>query len=127
MKGKLSWPVAGRLITRFGTEKKEGRLRWNGVRIAAESGASVNAVGPGKVIFADWFRNLGLLIIIDHGHGYMSLYGHNADLTRKAGEYVNMGEQIASVGDTGGQGEPALYFEIRQQGTPLDPALWCRD
>jgi murein hydrolase activator len=126
MKGKLNWPVRGKLITHFGSEKKEGKLRWNGVRIAAAAGTAVQAISPGKVIFADWFRNLGLLIIIDHGSGYMSLYGHNESLAKKAGDFVNTGDQIANVGDTGGQTETALYFEIRQQGTPLNPDLWCR-
>lgn len=125
MKGKLDWPVQGEIITRFGTEKKEGKLRWNGVRIAAVAGSEVLAISPGKVIFADWFRNLGLLIIIDHGDAYMSLYGHNESLARQAGDFVKQGEQIARVGDTGGQTETALYFEIRQQGTPLNPDLWC--
>lgn len=126
MKGKLTWPVNGKIISRFGAEKKEGKLRWNGVRISAASGTEVTAVSAGKVIFADWFRNLGLLIIIDHGNGYMSLYGHNESLIRKAGDFVNPGEPIAHVGDTGGQTEPALYFEIRGNGKPLDPTQWCR-
>ena len=126
MKGKLPWPVEGKIISRFGTEKKEGKLRWNGVRISAASGTTVAAVSAGKVIFADWFRNLGLLIIIDHGNGYMSLYGHNESLIRKPGDFVNPGEPIAYVGDTGGQTESALYFEIRGNGKPLDPTQWCR-
>lgn len=126
LKGKLRWPVTGKIIDHFGSEKKGGKLRWNGVRISAVGGTDVIAVSPGKVIFADWFRNLGLLIIIDHGAGYMSLYGHNESLAKKAGDFVSMGEQIAKVGDTGGQTETALYFEIRQQGTPLDPDLWCQ-
>ncbi len=127
MKGKLKWPVNGKIITRFGSEKKEGKLKWNGVRIAAPAGTGVSAIGPGKVIFADWFRNLGLLVIIDHGNGFMSLYGHNETLAKKAGDLVSMGEQISSVGDTGGQGETALYFEIRREGTPLNPDQWCKD
>ncbi len=126
MKGKLKWPVSGKVITRFGSEKKEGKLKWNGVRIAAPAGTGVTAIGPGKVIFADWFRNLGLLIIVDHGNGFMSLYGHNESLAKKPGDLVSMGEQISSVGDTGGQGETALYFEIRQEGTPLNPDQWCK-
>jgi len=126
MKGKLKWPVAGKIITRFGSAKKGDKLRWNGVLISAGRGSDVTAISPGKVIFADWFRNLGLLIIIDHGDGYMSLYGHNESLVKKAGDFVKQGELIANVGDTGGQSESALYFEIRKQGTPLDPDLWCK-
>lgn len=126
MKGKLKWPVAGKVITRFGSAKKGDKLRWNGVLISAGRGSDVTAISPGKVIFADWFRNLGLLIIIDHGDGYMSLYGHNESLVKKAGDFVKQGELIANVGDTGGQSESALYFEIRKQGTPLDPDLWCK-
>ena len=126
LKGKLGWPVEGSIITRFGSAKKEGKLRWNGVRIAAGSGSDVKAISPGKVIFADWFRNLGLLIIVDHGEGYMSLYGHNERLMKKAGDFVAKGEILAKVGDTGGQTETALYFEIRQQGEPMDPGLWCQ-
>jgi septal ring factor EnvC (AmiA/AmiB activator) len=126
LKGKLNWPVAGNMITRFGSIKRDGKLRWNGVRIAAKTGTDVMAISPGKVIFADWFRNLGLLIIIDHGAGYMSLYGHNERLMKKPGDYVAAGEPIAKVGDTGGQTESAVYFEIRQQGEPINPGLWCR-
>ncbi len=126
LKGKLKWPVTGKIITRFGSEKKEGKLTWHGVRISAPAGTGVTAISPGKVIFADWFRNLGLLIIIDHGNGYMSLYGHNESLAKKAGDFVSMGEQISTVGDTGGQGETALYFEIRQGGSPQNPGLWCK-
>ena len=126
LKGKLQWPVQGKIIDHFGAEKKGGKLRWNGVRISATGGTDVLAVSPGKVIFADWFRNFGLLIIIDHGGGYMSLYGHNESLTKKAGDSVVKGETVSRVGDTGGQTETALYFEIRQAGTPQDPDLWCQ-
>ncbi|MEX2353384.1 MAG: peptidoglycan DD-metalloendopeptidase family protein [Gammaproteobacteria bacterium] len=126
LKGELQWPVEGRLLTRFGSARRDGRLKWGGVRIAANAGEDVRAVSTGKVIFADWFRNLGLLVIIDHGDGYMSLYGHNERLLKKPGDIVLAGEAISKVGDTGGQTESALYFEIRAQGTPVDPGLWCR-
>ncbi len=126
LKGKLDWPVQGKLITRFGSQKREGKLTWNGVRISAGSGDDVHAVSAGKVIFADWFRNLGLLMIIDHGNGFMSLYGHNERLLKKADDFVTTGEIIAKVGNTGGQAESALYFEIRQQGSPQNPGLWCK-
>ena len=126
LKGTLTWPVRGNIINRFGTLKSEGKLRWNGVRIAAARGTDITAVSAGKVVFADWFRNLGLLIIIDHGDGYMSLYGHNERLVKKSGDFVGTGEIIAKVGNTGGQTTNALYFEIRRQGNPLNPGLWCR-
>lgn len=126
LKGKLKWPVKGNLISRFGTERKGGKLRWHGVKIAASQGEDVHAVSTGKVIFADWFRNLGLLMIVDHGDGYMSLYGNNEILLKKPGDIVNTGEVIARVGDTGGQGRTGLYFEIRKQGNPLNPGIWCR-
>jgi septal ring factor EnvC (AmiA/AmiB activator) len=126
LKGKLTWPVNGNIINRFGTLKSEGKLRWNGVTIAAAKGDNVAAVSAGEVVFADWFRNLGLLMIIDHGDGYMSLYGHNERLLKKSGDFVATGEIIGKVGNTGGQSANALYFEIRRQGNPLNPGLWCR-
>jgi septal ring factor EnvC (AmiA/AmiB activator) len=126
LKAKLNWPVSGKIITKYGSAKKDGKLRWNGVKISAVQGNEVASISAGKVIFADWFRNLGLLIIIDHGNGYMSLYGHNERLLKKTDDFVSTNEAIAKVGNTGGQSESALYFEIRQQGTPLNPALWCQ-
>jgi septal ring factor EnvC (AmiA/AmiB activator) len=126
LKGNLKWPVKGRIAEGFGSLKKGGKLRHQGVTIAAESGTEVRAVSPGKVVFADWFRNLGLLLIIDHGDGYMSLYGHNGRLLKKVGDWIAADEVIGSVGDTGGQTQSGLYFEIRLTGDPVDPAIWCR-
>ena len=126
LQGKLSWPVKGKLLKKFGANKKGGSLKWQGVLIDAESGTSVKAVSTGKVVFADWFRNLGLLIIIDHGDGYMSLYGHNQNLLKNTGDWVLAGEQIATVGDSGGQNDTALYFEIRKGAEPLNPTRWCK-
>jgi len=126
LKGKLDWPVQGRLLNQYGESRKGGRLRSYGVRIAAGSGDDVRAISAGKVVFADWFRNMGLLIIVDHGNDYMSLYGHNERLLKKPGDMVASGEVIAKVGDTGGQRQTGLYFEIRRQGSPLNPSLWCR-
>lgn len=126
LKGQLNWPVRGDIVSSFGSLRKDGKLRWNGVLIAARAGQEVAAVSMGKVVFADWFRNLGLLLILDHGDGYMSLYGHNERLMRKVGDIVGGGEVIGRVGNTGGQSESALYFEIRRQGDPMDPRLWCR-
>ena len=125
LKGKLTWPVKGILKSRFGALRKGGKLRWQGVSIAADNGNDVEAISPGRVIFADWFRNMGLLIIVDHGNGFMSLYGHNERLLKKVGDWVSAREVIAKVGDTGGQQIPNLYFEIRQAGNPKDPGLWC--
>jgi septal ring factor EnvC (AmiA/AmiB activator) len=126
LKGSLQWPVSGDFTERFGAPRKGGRLRAQGITISAPAGSEVRAIGAGMVIFADWFRNLGLLIIIDHGAGYMSLYGHNEALVKKAGDMVAVGEVISRVGDTGGQSQATLYFEIRENGAPVDPALWCR-
>lgn len=126
LRGSLQWPVQGGIAERFGAPRKGGRLHAQGVTISAPAGSDVRAIGAGMVIFADWFRNLGLLIIVDHGSGYMSLYGHNEALAKKAGDMVAAGEVISRVGDTGGQTEATLYFEIRENGAPVDPGLWCR-
>lgn len=126
LKGKLKWPVKGKLLSRFGAKRKGGKLSWQGVTIAADAGNNVEVISPGKVIFADWFRNMGLLMIIDHGDGFMSLYGHNERLLKTVGDWVTEREIIAKVGDTGGQQSANLYFEIRKSGNPLNPALWCQ-
>jgi septal ring factor EnvC (AmiA/AmiB activator) len=126
LRGKLSWPIDGRVVTPFGALRKGGRMQSQGVTLAAGAGVDVRAVSDGRVVFADWFRNLGLLLIIDHGSGYMSLYGHNEALLKKAGDLVSSGEIIGRAGDTGGVEETGLYFEIRRDGAPQDPNLWCR-
>ena len=126
LRGQLNWPATGPITGRFGRPRKDGTLRWHGVMIRAKPGAKVHAVDSGRVIFADWFRNMGLLIIIDHGDGYMSLYGHNQTLYKKIGDWVNTGDVIGAVGDTGGLDGPGLYFEIRHNGDPQNPALWCK-
>jgi murein hydrolase activator len=127
-KGKLPWPVDGRLLARFGeTRGDDDRTKWDGVMISAAAGSQVHAVHGGRVVFADWLRGAGLLVILDHGNGYLSLYGHNQSLLKEAGDVVKAGEAIATVGNSGGgQDTPALYFAIRQQGRPSDPAQWCR-
>jgi septal ring factor EnvC (AmiA/AmiB activator) len=125
LKGKLTWPIKGKFLSRYGERLRSGKLRAHGVRIAAQGGTDVHAISGGKVVFADWFRNLGLLIIIDHGDGYMSLYGNNEKLLKKPGDMVGKNEAIAKVGDTGGQNRTGLYFEIRRQGNPQNPSLWC--
>ena len=105
---------------------RAGGAKWSGVIIESEPGSEVVAVADGQVAFADWFRNLGLLVIIDHGDGYMSLYGHNQELYKENGELVVAGEIVATVGDTGGRRSTGLYFEIRQNGMPQDPRQWCK-
>ncbi|NQD93039.1 murein hydrolase activator EnvC [Pseudomonas sp. CrR25] len=126
-RGKLPWPVDGRLVARYGTPRGgDARTKWDGVLIGAAAGSQVRAVHGGRVVFADWLRGAGLLVILDHGNGYLSLYGHNQSLLKDAGDLVKAGEPIATVGTSGGQDTPALYFAIRQQGRPSDPAQWCR-
>ncbi|MDT4812504.1 Murein hydrolase activator EnvC [compost metagenome] len=126
-RGRLPWPVDGRLVARFGSARGgDSRAKWDGVLIGAPEGSSVRAVHGGRVVFADWLRGAGLLVILDHGNGYLSLYGHNQRLLKSAGDIVQAGESIATVGNSGGQDTPALYFAIRQQGRPTDPAQWCR-
>jgi septal ring factor EnvC (AmiA/AmiB activator) len=126
-RGKLPWPVNGRLIARFGTPRGgDARTTWDGVLIGAAAGSQVRAVHGGRVVFADWLRGAGLLVILDHGNGYLSLYGHNQSLLKNAGDVVDAGEAIATVGSSGGQDDSALYFAIRQQGRATDPAQWCR-
>ncbi|BAP42031.1 peptidoglycan DD-metalloendopeptidase family protein [Pseudomonas sp. 21LCFQ02] len=126
-RGKLPWPINGRLLARFGEARGDDeRSRWDGVMISAAAGSQVRAVHGGRVVFADWLRGAGLLVILDHGNGYLSLYGHNQSLLKKAGDIVKAGEAISTVGSSGGQDTAALYFAIRQQGRPTDPAQWCR-
>ena len=123
LRGRLPWPVAGRLIARFG-QPRAGGLRWDGDLIATRLDAPVRAVAPGRVIFADWLAGLGLLIIVDHGGGYMSLYGHNDHLYARVGQQVAAGQLIAAAGDSGGASRPELYFGIRAGIRPIDPRLW---
>ena len=126
LRGRLAWPVSGRVVARFG-ESRAGGVKWDGVLVATERGAPVRAVYQGRVIYADWLPGLGLLTIVDHGDGYMSLYGHNERLYRAVGEQVAAGDAIASAGDSGGTTRPELYFEIRKSGRPVDPRPWFRE
>ena len=126
LKGKLRWPVHGKIISRYGELKKGGKLKARGITFASAAGTEVHAVSSGTVVYADWFRNLGLLLILDHGDGYMSLYGYNEVLLKQTGDRVGRDSPIARAGDTGGQPRPGLYFEIRRGGNPLNPSLWCR-
>lgn len=124
--GKGRWPVKGSLLADFGQSRAGGELRWDGVLIAAPAGSDVIAVRNGRVVYADWLPGLGQLLVIDHGGGYLSLYGHNQDLVQQLGEQVAAGEVIAHVGDTGGQTRPALYFEVRRNGKPQNPHQWVK-
>lgn len=126
LRGKLRWPTRGREVAGFGSPRTSGKVHWRGVLIGASEGQAVRAVSHGRVAFADWLRGYGLLVIIDHGDGYMSLYGHNQTLYKETGDWVAADEVIAAVGNTGGQEQTALYFEIRHNGRPTDPARWCR-
>jgi murein hydrolase activator len=122
-KGRLPWPVLGSIRQKFGSARSSGG-QWQGILIAAEAGANVQSIAAGRVIFADWLRNFGQLVIIDHGHGDMSLYAYNQNLSTTVGAEVERGTIIARVGNSGGQTESALYFEVRRQGTPKDPLPW---
>jgi murein hydrolase activator len=125
LRGKLAWPVGGKLVARFG-EQRAGGVKWDGVLVATERGAPVRAVYGGRVIYADWLPGLGLLTIVDHGEGYMSLYGHNERLYKAVGERVSAGDTVGSAGDSGGSNRPELYFEIRKGGKAVDPRPWFR-
>ena len=127
LRGRLRWPARGRVEKLYGRKRAGGRVRWNGVLIRAPEGRDVRAVARGRVAFADWLRGYGLLIIIDHGDGYMSLYGHNQALYKETGDWVEAGEVIAAVGRSGGRERAALYFEIRHRGRPSNPVQWCRN
>jgi septal ring factor EnvC (AmiA/AmiB activator) len=123
-RGRLTWPVAGSLLRDFGQPRVGGELKWNGVVLAAPRGREVRSVYHGRVAFADWLAGMGLLVIVDHGEGFMTLYGYNETILKNAGDWVAPGDVIATVGDSGGQAEPGLYFEIRRGTQPLNPRRW---
>jgi septal ring factor EnvC (AmiA/AmiB activator) len=127
LKGKLPWPVQqGRVLARFGQPRAGGSMRWQGMLIGTDRGARVRAPFAGRVAYADWLPGMGLMLVVDHGGGYMSLYGHNEELFRKVGDPVVAGDVIGSVGDTGGHNQPALYFEVRRGRQPVDPQIWLQ-
>jgi septal ring factor EnvC (AmiA/AmiB activator) len=117
--------VSGRLLASFG-QVRAGGVKWDGMLVSGAQGTPVRAVYHGRVVYADWLSGLGLLTIIDHGDGYLSLYGHNDRLYKEVGEKVTAGDTIATVGDSGGRQTPALYFEIRKAGRPVDPRPWFK-
>lgn len=122
-KGKLNWPVRGRLTAGYGSKRSE-YLRWQGWLISAKKGASIKSVHHGRVVFSDYLRGFGLLVIVDHGDGYMTLYAHNKELLKETGDWVQSGETVARAGNTGGLTNTALYFEVREKGKPVNPRLW---
>ncbi len=124
LKGSLKLPVAGELSNRFGSRRIDTGTTWKGLFIRANTGSPVKALGPGQVVFADWLRGFGNLIIVDHGDGYMSLYGNNETLLKQEGETVVAGDTIANVGNSGGNAETGLYFEVRYQSRAIDPLQW---
>ena len=119
-------PIQGRLIARFGSPKEVGDLRWRGIFLAAPEGQEVRAVARGRVAYADWLRGFGLLVVLDHGGGLMTLYGHNQSLYKGVGDRVEAGEAITASGNTGGPAQPGLYFEVREHGEPRNPLDWCK-
>jgi len=125
VKGRLAWPVLGRLVADFGQRRSPG-LKWNGVLLATERGNQVRAVYFGRVIYADWLPGMGLLTILEHSDGYLSLYGHNQQLYKAVGDWVSPGDVIATAGDSGGRSQTELYFEIRKGATPLNPHQWIK-
>jgi septal ring factor EnvC (AmiA/AmiB activator) len=123
-KGKLTWPVAGALLHDFGQPRGGSTMKWNGVVLETPQGTEVRAVYHGRVAFADWLAGMGLLVIVDHGEGYMTLYGYNETILKKTGDWVAPGDVIATVGDSGGQSEAGLYFELRSGARPVNPRTW---
>lgn len=124
LKGRLTWPVAGQLLHDFGQPRAGNTIKWNGVVLGAPRGREVRVVYHGRVVFADWLAGMGLLVIVDHGEGYMTLYGYNETILKSTGDWVAPGDPIATVGDSGGQTQAGLYFEIRKGTTPVSPRRW---
>ena len=126
MKGRLPMPLRATVRSAFGDVKTGSGMRWEGLLLAAAEGEPVHAIFDGRVVYADWLRGFGLLLILDHGEGYMSLYSHNSSLNKQLGDWVASGEIISFVGTTGGLSNPGLYFEVRYNGEPTNPLAWCR-
>jgi len=126
LKGKLSLPVQGKITNKFGSKRADSPVLWKGLFLQAAANQAVSAVAAGKVIYADWLRGFGNLLIIDHGMGYMSLYGNNETLYKQVGDELQSGEMVAAVGNSGGNENYGLYFELRHEGNPLDPTQWFK-
>jgi septal ring factor EnvC (AmiA/AmiB activator) len=126
LKGKLYWPTVGKVQKIYGKSRKSKKLKWKGVIIKAKSGMNVRSISRGRIAYADWLRGYGLLVIVDHGDGYMSLYGHNESIKKETGDWIEANEVIATVGNSGGNEFTGLYFEIRYNGKPTNPSRWCK-
>jgi murein hydrolase activator len=124
LKGRLALPVRGRIANHYGTPRPEGGTTWKGLLILAPEGTDVKSVAAGQVVYADWLRGFGNLLVVDHGDGYLSVYGNNQSLLRETGDSVKAGESVATVGSSGGNPESGLYFELRYQGQAFDPLRW---
>jgi len=124
-RGQLVWPTAGKIIHRFGTRIEKSEIRRKGVEIKAPEGQAVYAIAPGRVVFSGWMSQYGLLMIIDHGKGYLSLYGHNRLLYQKVGDVIDAHTLIAKVGNTGGHKATSLYFGLWHNNKTINPRLWC--
>ena len=126
LRGRLKLPVEADVVVRFGARRQIGNMRWKGIILAGELGSDIQAVYNGRVVYADWMRGFGLLLIIDHGDSYLSLYGHNESILVEEGDWVASGQPVASMGKSGGSSKPGLYFEIRHKGKPQNPLRWTR-
>jgi septal ring factor EnvC (AmiA/AmiB activator) len=124
MKGRLRLPIRGELANRFGAQRSSGGPTWKGLFIRSAAGQEVRAVASGRVVFSDWLRGFGNLLIIDHGQGYLTIYGYNESVLKQVGDAVRGGDAVATVGTSGGNTESGLYFEIRHKGKPFDPMRW---
>ena len=126
LKGKLRYPIKGRIRHNYGESRNLGKMRWKGILISGREGQDIRTIAPGKVVFADWIRGYGLMVIIDHGNSYMSLYGHNQGLYKEAGDTVKNNEIIAALGNSGGNSELGVYFELRHKGKAINPKKWFK-
>ena len=126
LKGDLNLPVRGELVSRFGSPRSGKNITWKGLFIRSPNGKAVKAIASGRIVFADWFRGFGNLMIIDHGNSYMSLYGNNEAIYKQVGEVIRSGDTIATVGSSGGNLDSGLYFELRYKGKPFDPLSWVK-
>jgi len=124
IKGRLHWPAKGKQIVSYGSVDRGQKS--SGVLIASKQGSEISAIHHGRVVYSDWLRGFGLLLILDHGKGYMSLYGHNESLYKDVGDWVEAQEAVATLGQSGGRNSPALYFELRYQGKPINPKKWFK-
>ncbi|GAW86081.1 conserved hypothetical protein [Bathymodiolus platifrons methanotrophic gill symbiont] len=124
LKGKMPWPVKGKIVRSFGSQRADGK--WNGVLLRAKEGTKIKAIAHGQVVFSDWFKGYGLLVIVKHDKTFMSLYAFNQSLYKEVGDWVNAGETLATLGNSGGRDKAGLYFEIRKKNKPLNPKKWCK-